>query len=419
MAEWREVKLGDVVEIRRGASPRPIHHFLSKAGIPWVKIADATSDDSRYITHTNEYIKEEGVAHSVTVEPETLIVSNSATPGLPKIMQIRACVHDGWLVFSNYKGIIRDFLYYKFKEIQRSLVNQANGSVFQNLKTDIVREFPISLPPVEMQRKIAGVLGALDDKIELNNKINQNLELQAQALFKSWFVDFEPFGGTKPSDWKEIQLTEIADFIGGYSYKGAELKQSTTAMATIKNFDRNGGFKLDGYKEIEPSSKLKQNQYVELFDTLVAHTDLTQNAEVIGNAEMLLSKGKYKNVIISMDVVRVVPKNGISKYLLAAILKDPHFKKHCLGYVNGTTVLHLSKRALPEYSLIFPKNVKILDNISGLFEDLYKKIALNIEENIRLSILRDTLLPKLMSGEINVDNVDIFTFERMQIDNDI
>ena len=265
----------------------------------------------------------------------------------------------------------------------------------------------VLLPPVEVQRKIAGVLGALDDKIELNNKINQNLELQAQALFKSWFVDFEPFGGTIPSDWKEIQLTEIADFIGGYSYKGAELKQSTTAMATIKNFDRNGGFKLDGYKEIEPSSKLKQNQYVELFDTLVAHTDLTQNAEVIGNAEMLLSKGKYKNVIISMDVVRVVPKNGISKYLLAAILKDPHFKKHCLGYVNGTTVLHLSKRALPEYSLIFPKNVKILDNISGLFEDLYKKIALNIEENIRLSILRDTLLPKLMSGEIDVDNVEI------------
>lgn len=176
MTKWQEVKLGNVVEIRRGASPRPIHHFLSDAGMPWVKIADATSDDSRYITHTNEYIKEEGVAYSVTVEPETLIVSNSATPRLPKIMQIRACVHDGWLVFSNYKGIRRDFLYYKFKEIQRSLVNQVNGSVFQNLKTDIVREFPIYLPLIDIQRKIAGVLGALDDKIELNNKINNNLE---------------------------------------------------------------------------------------------------------------------------------------------------------------------------------------------------------------------------------------------------
>lgn len=301
----------------------------------------------------------------------------------------------------------KNFLYWfmRTREYQRNVVASCSGSVVKHTSPSRICEVKISLPSVEVQRKIAGVLGALDDKIELNNKINQNLELQ--ALCKSWFVDFEPFGGTIPSDWKEIQLTEIADFIGGYSYKGAELKQSTTAMATIKNFDRNGGFKLDGYKEIEPSSKLKQNQYVELFDTLVAHTDLTQNAEVIGNAEMLLSKGKYKNVIISMDVVRVVPKNGISKYLLAAILKDPHFKKHCLGYVNGTTVLHLSKRALPEYSLIFPKNVKILDNISGLFEDLYKKIALNIEENIRLSILRDTLLPKLMSGEINVEKVDI------------
>ena len=242
MTEWEKVKLGDVVEIRRGASPRPIHHFLSGVGMPWVKIADATSDNSRYITNTNEYIKEEGVAHSVTVEPETLIVSNSATPGLPKIMKIRACVHDGWLVFSNYKGIIRDFLYYKFKEIQRSLINQANGSVFQNLKTDIVREFSISLPPLEVQKKIAGVLGALDDKIELNNKINQNLELQAQALFKSWFVDFEPFGGTIPSDWKVGNLLSIADYLNGLAMQNFRPLENEKGLPVLKIKELRQGF---------------------------------------------------------------------------------------------------------------------------------------------------------------------------------
>ena len=172
---WENKKIGDVVDIRRGASPRPIQAFLSKEGMPWVKIADATADTTRYITKTNECIIEDGIRHSVVVEPETLIVSNSATPGLPKIMKITACVHDGWLVFDNYRGITRDYLYYKFIDIRRFLVNQANGSVFQNLKTDIVRAFDIAVPPIETQQKIVSLLSSIDEKIETNNRINDNL----------------------------------------------------------------------------------------------------------------------------------------------------------------------------------------------------------------------------------------------------
>ena len=175
MTEWKLYKIGDIVDVKRGASPRPIHKFLTSCGMPWVKIADATADSSRYISVTKGFIKEDGVKHSVCVEPETLIVSNSATPGLPKIMKIRACVHDGWLVFSNYNGVIRDFLYYKFISIQKALLNQANGSVFQNLKTDIVKNFDIKLPSIEEQTKIVSILSALDSKIEINTKINNNL----------------------------------------------------------------------------------------------------------------------------------------------------------------------------------------------------------------------------------------------------
>lgn len=174
-SEWQTKKIGEVVDIRRGSSPRPIHKFLASEGMPWVKIADATSDTSRYIWRTNEFIIDEGVNKSVKVVPETLIVSNSATPGLPKIMKITACVHDGWLVFFNYRGITRDFLYYKFVDIRHKLVNQANGSVFQNLKTDIVRDFDIDVPSIETQQKIVGILSNIDEKIELNNAINNNL----------------------------------------------------------------------------------------------------------------------------------------------------------------------------------------------------------------------------------------------------
>ncbi len=172
---WERKKIGDVVDIRRGASPRPIQNYLSATGMPWVKISDATSDHTRFISKTNECIIGSGVKHSVIVQPETLIVSNSATPGLPKIMKLTACVHDGWLVFDNYRGVIRDYLYYKFIDIRRYLVNQANGSVFQNLKTDIVRSFDIMVPPVDVQKQIVSILSALDMKIETNDAINDNL----------------------------------------------------------------------------------------------------------------------------------------------------------------------------------------------------------------------------------------------------
>lgn len=266
----------------------------------------------------------------------------------------------------------------------------------------------IELPSIEVQKKIASFCEMLNDKIEQNNKINKNLAEQIKTICTAWLSDYAPFGGILPNDWSEMSLSSIADFVNGYSYKGTELTESNIAMATIKNFDRKGGFKLDGYKEIIPSNKLKDTQHAELFDTLVAHTDLTQNAEVIGNAEPVMSKSGYDDIVFSMDLVKVVPKSKhISKFLIAAILQDKKFKAHCLGYVNGTTVLHLSKKALPEYQLYLPDDLSVLKPLDELVTALYQRISANIEEIIKLETLRDTLLPKLMSGELDVSNIDL------------
>ena len=173
--EWKSCKIGKIVSIRRGASPRPIKDYISETGVPWVKIADATSDQTRFLSSTKEFIKEEGVKSSVTVYPGDLIVSNSATPGLPKFMKIKACVHDGWLVFDDYEGILKEYLNYYFIVVRDRLVNQANGSVFKNLKTDIVRDFDIDLPSLETQEKIVKILSLIDEKIEQNISINNNL----------------------------------------------------------------------------------------------------------------------------------------------------------------------------------------------------------------------------------------------------
>ena len=306
----------------------------------------------------------------------------------------------------NNSIVLPHYLYYLLSILDLKQYNE--GTTIPSLRTETLNRLEFNIPSIKNQQKILAILEPLEYKIELNNKINKNLEQQAQAVFKSWFVDFEPFGGIMPSDWSIVPLSQIASFVNGYSYKSNELISSTTAMTTIKNFERKSGFKLDGFKEILPSGKIKTEQYVELFDVLVAHTDLTQNAEIIGNAELILSFDDYDNVVFSMDLVKVQPKiEKISKFLIFAILKDRRFKEHCLGYTNGTTVLHLSKKALSEYKLILPKDLSILFPLDEIITIFYKQIASNVEENKKLKNLKDTLLPKLMSGEIDISEIDI------------
>ena len=317
-----------------------------------------------------------------------------------------------YIVFRAKKGLtIPDFVYYLVSSsIVRNpaIKSMVGSSGRQRVQIDVVKNIEICFPSISEQFKIASILKALDDKIALNNKINNNLLEQIKTICTAWLSDYKPFDGVMPSDWVETPLSDIAEFISGYSYKGTELTDSTIAMATIKNFDRKGGFKLDGYKEIIPSSKLKESQHAELFDTLVAHTDLTQNAEVIGNAEPVMSKSGYDDIVFSMDLVKVLPKkDGVSKYLITAILQDKKFKAHCLGYVNGTTVLHLSKKALPEYKLFLPSDFSTLKPLDEVVTALYKQVSSNISENTYLEELRESLLPKLMSGELDVSDIEI------------
>jgi len=296
--------------------------------------------------------------------------------------------------------------YYKF--LTYDINSMDSGSAIPSTDRYEIYGIEVDLPEIDEQKRVVALLECFDEKLVINRNINENLLEQIRTICTAWLSDYEPFDGVVPSDWIETPLSDIAEFFSGYSYKGAELTDSTIAMATIKNFDRKGGFKLDGYKEIVPSSKLKDSQHANMFDTLVAHTDLTQNAEVIGNAEPVMSKSEYEDIIFSMDLVKVLPKkNGVSKFLIAAILQDKRFKAHCLGYVNGTTVLHLSKKALPEYKLFLPSDFSTLKALDDIVTALYKQISSNISENTYLEKVRDSLLPKLMSGELDMSNIEI------------
>ncbi len=378
---YKHMKIGDVVDIRRGASPRPIQKFLSKEGMPWVKIADATSDASRFISHTKECIIPDGVSKSVVVEPGVLIVSNSATPGLPKIMKITACVHDGWLVFSNFRGVTRDYLYYKFIDIRRMLVNQANGSVFQNLKTDIVREFSIEVPSIQVQNKIVSTLKAFDDKIELNNAINKNLEQQAITLYINRFTN-------NPSGLLSGVLGDIANITMGQSPKGSSYNETGTGDVFFQG-SSDFGFRFPTRRVFTTEPK----RIAEAGDILFSVR------APVGDLNVALER-----CCIGRGLCAMRSKSGDNSFLLYTALS----LKTQFDVFNGTGTVFgsINKNSLIKLPVQVPTQKRIADFEQTVrpIDDLIRK---NCEQIILLSSLRDLLLPKLMSGELEVSSLDI------------
>ena len=414
--EWKSCKIGDVVSVRRGSSPRPIKDYVSETGMPWVKIADATKDQTRFINFTSEFIKEEGIEKSVVVNPGDLIVSNSATPGLPKFMNIKACVHDGWLVFDSYNGILKDFLYYYFIVVRGRLVNQANGSVFKNLKTDIVRNFDIKLPDLETQKKIVKILSQIDEKIETNIAINKNLEQYLFYLFNEYFMefDFNEFSNsnkTIPSSWKLGCFNDIIDSLGSgdwgkekqtgnyirevYCIRGADIpdvKQGNKGKMPIrfilpKNFEKR---------------KLGENSIV---IEISGGSPTQSTGRTVFITDNFLNR--FDKDIICTNFCKVInPKNeyAIFLYLYLNYLYD---KDVMFAYENGTTGIKNFdiKSFISNFKIVIP-SIEDIIKFNNLVQNVFDVIMHNGLEIEQLQKLRDTLLPKLMSGEIDVSQIN-------------
>ena len=402
MGEWKEYRYTDLATIIGGGTPKTSVSDYWNGEIPWLSVKDFLPV-TKYVYDTEKHISELGLLNSSTklLEKNDIVISARGTIGAMAMIPYPMCFNQSCFGLRGNNIVDKNFLYYLTQTKVNELRKSAHGSVFDTITRETFDNLRCLVPPLQTQQKIGNILSSLDSKIELNKRINDNLEQQAQALFKSWFVD------NPDSNWANTSLSEVASFVGGYSYKGEELAvSSNVAMATIKNFGRNRGFKAEGFKGINPSAKLKKYHYVNLFDILVAHTDLTQNADVIGNAELLLTYGKYNNIIFSMDLVKVLPKEIFPyRFLLAAMLKNKLFKGHCLGYINGTTVLHLNKKALLDFEIRKPSNseAKMMNEILTPY---YKRMAELLQETDKLISLRDTLLSKLMSGNLKINDIN-------------
>ena len=173
-SSWIDGKLGDFADIKRGGSPRPIQKYLSNSGLRWLKISDVTSLQTPFVIDIKDHIIEDGLKKTVLLKEGSLVLSNSATPGIPKILDVDSCIHDGWLYFPQSK-FSREYLYLYFKYIRQQLVNLSNGSVFNNLKTDILKNYPTILPDNETLQRFESIVNPIF--LEIQNRTRESHQL--------------------------------------------------------------------------------------------------------------------------------------------------------------------------------------------------------------------------------------------------
>lgn len=317
------------------------------------------------------------------------------------------------LVLRAKSNVCSKFLYYVLSDDKFFEYDTATSKGTKMPRGDKVAIMKYSVPQYDLstQEKIARVLSSLDDKIELNNKINQNLEQQAQAIFKSWFVDFEPFGGKMPDDWTIGVLKDVIDFYNGYAFKSKNLlnepNQNSFAVFKQGHINRGGGFNISGTKSWIDKSNIKDlNKYIlQKGDVLMAMTDMKDNVAILGNTAIMPFNNQY---IVNQRVGLLRCNNDLDiKYPYVYIMTNSEpFLSNLRKRANSGVQVNLSSEQIKNSEIIIPsKNIN--QQYNKLTIPMFEIIFKNYTENKKLTQLRDTLLPKLMSGEIDVDKVEV------------
>lgn len=414
MTEWREVKLGDVADVIGGGTPSTKNYDFWNGDISWLTPKDLSGYKERYISKGERNITASGLQNSsARILPKgTVLLTSRAPIGYLAIAKQEVCTNQGFKSIVLKNGYLPEFFYYLLKNNIEYIIGMSSGSTFSEISGTQVKNLEFKVPPLDVQKKIAGVLGALDDKIELNNKINQNLEAQAQALFKSWFIDFEPFGGKMPNDWKIGKFTDIiADTLGGDWGKETPQNNYTEEVSCIRGADI-PDVKL-GNKGKIPTRFILPKNYMnkklipgDLVIEISGGSPTQSTGRIAFISNHLLNR--YNRKIICTNFCRAIkPMFGYSEYIYQywQYLYD---KDIFFTYENGTTgIKNLDLSGVLETEPIIIPNKSTLTVFSEICNSYFDNIHFNGLEIEHLAELRDALLTKLMNGEIDVDNVKI------------
>jgi len=373
-------------------------------------------------SNTPEILNGEEIKSSKFVLDENTILFNKLNPKFRRVWNIHSlekyentiCSTE-FLPLKAKANIEQDYLYYYVSSpyFTRLMDGIRTGTSNSQQRIDwkqFLRE-PINVPSLPIQRKVVSLLRNIDEKIELNNAINNNLERQAQALFKSWFVEFEPFNGTMPSDWEIVPLEKIADFQNGYAFKSKELlnEQSPNCYQVFKqgHIARGGGFIPDGTKSWYPKSiASKLEKFVlKKGDILMAMTDMKDNVAILGNTAVMPLDNEY---IVNQRVghLRANGYKGVTYPFIYLLTNSTDFLVDLRSRANSGVQVNLSSSEIKASQTVLPSE-EVNNAFSEITLPMFEIIINNQLENQRLAQLRDTLLPKLMSGELDVSNIEI------------
>ena len=267
-----------------------------------------------------------------------------------------------------------------------AIKSMVGSSGRQRVQTDVVANLSIKLPPLPTQQKIAAILSSLDDKIELNNKINTNLEQQAQALFKNWFVDFEPFGGKMPEEWKVGKLSDIADYLNGLAMQKFRPLEDEEGLPVLKIKELRQGC-YDESSELCSPSKVKPEYIIHDGDVIFSWSgSLLVDIWCGGTCGLNQHLFKVTSQTYEKWFYYLWTKHHLDKFIFLAADK-------------ATTMGHIKREELDKAEVIIPDDTTY-QNLTSVIKPFIDEIINNRIENRKLSQIRDGLLPKLMNGEI-------------------
>ena len=394
--EWKEVRLGDVCsELSDGLHKAPKfivngeYIFVNAKNLYNGYILD--NDPTKKTSH-EEYLK-----YKKPLGKHTILYSIDGTIGNIAKYRGEKCVLGKGACYINCNPEIVEssYLYYQLQSPHfKSYIHlMSTGSTIKHISLKTMRDYVFELPSLDDQCRIASILSSLDRKIELNNKINADLEEMAQAIFKNWFVDFEPFKDGKfvdselgmiPEGWKVGSPYEYVKVVYGAPYKSAKFNDNGVGLPLIRIRDLK-----DCNPQFYTPEILPQTEYVNMGD-IVAGMD----------AEFVPHIWKGNTGLLNQRVCKLMPQQTSISNLFVLYLMKPELE-FVQSYKTGTTVSHLGKADIDKFVVVLPP-LKVVEECSKILDSILQRIKNISAESRTLSTLRDTLLPRLMSGELEV-----------------
>ena len=407
MAIWKEYKIEEIADVVGGGTPSTKVPQYYGGNIPWLTPKDLTNYTNRFIAKGERNITKEGLSNSSArmVPKNTILLTSRAPIGYMAIAANDVCTNQGFKsIVVNPKIADFNFVFYLLKANMEYIKSYGTGTTFAEISASVVKNLKFNLPDLPTQTAIAEILSSLDDKIELNNKINQELENLAQTLFKQWFIDFEfpnengePYKssggemvdselGEIPKGWVVKSLDEIADYLNGLALQKFPPKNENDYLPVIKIRELRQGITEASDKA---STEIPEKYIIQNGDVLFAWSGSLM-IDFWTNGEGALNQHLFK---VTSETYPKWFYFYWTKFHLDEFIKIAESK--------ATTMGHIQRKHLTEAKVTVP-NSNHLNQFNDNFKNIVDAIILNRVENQELTHLRDTLLPKLISGELEV-----------------